>query len=271
LSVKDFYAVALLTLCAAPMARAGIVYQNDFETDTNGFSATSTTVLATDASGFSNPANTSTYLGQFNNGPVTLTLNGLNVGSTYNLAFDLFIGRSWDGNATLDGDGTQNVGPDHWSLTATGTNTATFVDTTFMALVKTDDSANPSGGILNDYTQNYSDSNPIGPGIYGQFEGADVVYTGGNVAGHWHDRYGIFYFGHGVGNPNPTFVATASTVVLSFAGSGLQDISDEFWAIDSVVLSTPDAAVPEPATLTIWGLGALGCAVAACGRKRQAA
>jgi hypothetical protein len=30
-------------------------------------------------------------------------------------------------------------------------------------------------------------------------------------------------------------------------------------------------AVPEPATLTIWGLGAIGCALAAYRRKKSAA
>ena len=260
MSTKVYCVVALLALLASPVARASILYQNDFESNTNGFNSTSTTVLATDNGGFSS-ANTSTYLGQFTNSAITLTLNGLDVGSTYNLSFDLFIGRSWDGNATFDLT-TPNVGPDHWSLTATGTVTATFIDTTFMALVPTDN-------VLNDYTQNYSDSNPIGPGANGQFAGADVVYTAGNVQGDWHNRYGIFYFGHGVGNPNPSFIANSSTVVLSFSGSNLQDVSDEFWAIDNVILSSQVSAVPEPGTMTIWCLGAMCCAFAARRRKNH--
>ena len=255
--------VALLALFFAAEAPAAIIYQNDFESNTNGFNSTSTTVLPTDNGGFSSP-NTSTYLGQFNNPTITLTLNGLNVGATYNLSFDLFIGRSWDGNADFDFDGTPNVGPDHWSLTATGTNTATFIDTTFMALVPTDN-------VLNNYTQNYSDSNPIGPGANGQFAGADVVFTAGNVPGDWHNRYGIFYFGHGAGNPNPSFVADSSTVLLSFTGSNLQDINDEFWAIDNVRVDSEElVAVPEPAAITIWSVGAFGCAIAAYRRKRIA-
>lgn len=38
-----------------------------------------------------------------------------------------------------------------------------------------------------------------------------------------------------------------------------------------LTLSDPNAAVPEPATLTMWGLGALGCAVAAYRRRRMKA
>lgn len=42
------------------------------------------------------------------------------------------------------------------------------------------------------------------------------------------------------------------------------------FAGENVVLGH-DAAVPEPATMTIWGLGALGCAAAAYRRKRKLA
>lgn len=39
---------------------------------------------------------------------------------------------------------------------------------------------------------------------------------------------------------------------------------------DITVNETVDAAVPEPATMTLWGLGALGCAAAAYRRRRLA-
>jgi hypothetical protein len=46
------------------------------------------------------------------------------------------------------------------------------------------------------------------------------------------------------------------------------DGSFQALVIDSIETQDVEAAVPEPATLTIWGLGALGCMVAAYGRKR---
>lgn len=233
--------LGLLSLTALP-ASAQLVYSNDFETNTNGFSSSSTTTLPTTNAGFGSTPS-STYLGQFSNDTVTLSLTGLTTGTTYTVGFDLFIGASWDGNA-----GT--VGPDNWSLTAGVT---PLVQTTF---------GNVSGSV-----QNYSDTNPIGPGSNPRLTGADVA----NPAGLF-DSYGIYYFSRGAGNPNLTFLATGATETLTFAGSNLQGVSDEFWAIDNVTVTgaAPTAGViPEPGTVALLASGLLPIAgtVLRCRRR----
>jgi len=47
--------------------------------------------------------------------------------------------------------------------------------------------------------------------------------------------------------------------------SGQTTISDN-WLFNAA----PMAAVPEPASLTVWGLGALGCAIGAYRRRKSA-
>ncbi|MDX2035536.1 MAG: hypothetical protein SFX72_02705 [Isosphaeraceae bacterium] len=201
-------------------ALAGTVYSNDFETNTNGFSSASTTVLPTDAGGFSSAQN-SRMLGRFANDTVTLSLSGLIPGIVHTVAFDLFIGASWDGNDT-------SFGPDRWQLTVAGID---LVDATF---------ANLSGS-----TQSYSDATPTGPGTHAASTGADVVFVAGLSV---FDRYSIYSFSKGARNPVLTFTPLASTASLSFEGSSLQAVGDEFWAIDNVEITTA-TVVPEPSTL----------------------
>lgn len=107
----------------------------------------------------------------------------------------------------------------------------------------------PGEASLSSYKQSYSDSTPIGgAGEFDVLTGADVMYDGGAYT----NRYGIYYFGHGAGNPTLSFIATGSSATLSFAGSGLQDVSDEFWAVDNVMVTT---AVPTPEIWVSLGLG----------------
>lgn len=239
-------------------ALASVVYSNNFETNTAGFSAGAQVAQPTDGSPFSSPTMTSMFLGEFGgNSSTVLSLPGLTSGQTYTLEFDLFIGRSWDGNAINDVSPSV-VGPDQWRLTGTGITGGTLVDTTFNNL-------NPSDGRLDNYTQNYSDSNPIGPGTFPSFTGADIMYN--NASLHWYTRYAIYYFSHGSGNPVLSFTATGTSVSLTFAGIGLQDSSDEFWALDNVVVSSQVANVPEPDSMLLSSVGVAICAFSRLRRK----
>ena len=226
---RSFSLMAGCLLLAIPTtATAQVVYSNDFETSTTGFSSSSTDTLPTTSGGFASTP-TSTFLGRFASGTVDLSLTGLTVGRQYRVGFDLFIGASWDGNSTA-------FGPDNWRLGVTGN--SDLVNTTFINLV-------PADGALNDFTQNYSDSNPVGPGSNARFAGADVSFAGSSI----NDRYAIYKFSNGGGNPDLTFTATNANTTITFAGVGLQDTGDEFWAIDNVIVSGISA--PEPSAFVL--------------------
>lgn len=233
-----------------------IVYSNDFESDTDGFEAGGTitalsrTILPTDSAGLGS-ANQSNWLGRVGfNVPksrvtadsVTLEVSGLQVGETYDLDFDLFVGGSWDGSAS-------SVGPDSWRVAVDGT---LLVNTTFT-----------NGNFGQEYTdfspQKYSDTTFLGfdgPN-FGKFTGAEHFFTTGGQL--YSQHYGIYHFGHGAGNPLLEFVATSGSASIEFARFGnTGDSSDEYWAIDNIVVST--VGVPEPGTLGLLALGTfLGC------------
>ena len=245
--MNNFNKVTALALGAvAHLATAHadvIVYSNDFETNTNGFSTSGTTLLPTDNGGYSS-SNQSTYLGKFaGNDSTDLTLTGLTPGQSYTVKFDLFIGNSWDGNST-------NYGPDNFSLKVGST---ALVNATFQNLYSGEAS-------LTSFEQTYSDNTPLGDGgNFATLTGADVMFDGGAYT----NRYGIYYFGHGAGNPVLTFTAGSASETLSFAGAGLQDVGDEFWAIDNVEVSTP---VPTP---EIWFSLTVGLGLLAVSRRSR--
>jgi hypothetical protein len=234
-------------------AQAGVVYSNDFEhpaTAFNGFSAggtlsstLTTAQLPSDSAGIHSPTQ-STWLGRLGENigksasvgeSVTLQLNGLSIGATYTVAFDLFIGASWDGSASAP------WGVDSWSLHAqSGANSTPLVDATF---------SNCGLNICGAYSpQTYSIATPLG-GLNGQQfgvqTGAAAAYDNGGP-GHYSEDYAIYYFSHG-GGPTLSFVAAAGTATLVFARglSGSGDSADEFWALDNVRVTSP---VPLPAT-----------------------
>ncbi|MBY0589642.1 hypothetical protein K2X85_20915 [bacterium] len=231
---------------------ASPIYSNDFETDALGFSAggvlpaLTRTSLPTDGGGLAS-ANQSTWLGRIGENVakstnskeiVNLTVTGLTPGVQYVVAFDLLVGRSWDGAAEF-------YGTDAWYFSIDGSR---LIDTMF---------SNGDQGL--DYgaysPQRYSDtnfSNPNGPDV-SAFTGAEFFRKeGSGYVGY----YGIYYFSHGAGNPVLTFTATGTSAALEWArfsgGTNFGDSSDEYWALDNVQVS----AVPETSSwlLTMAGL-----------------
>jgi hypothetical protein len=101
-------------------------------------------------------------------------------------------------------------------------------------------------------------------GYYDPFTGADVAYTDSDTSDIY-SRYSIYYFGHGAGNPVPSFVAASSAVSLIFAGAGLQEAGDEFWALDNVRVS-----LPEPDGLALFAAGLAPLAGSAIRRGKRA-
>ena len=266
-------AVLVLTL-AASHAAAAQVYSNNFESagsENNNLSASGTlTTLSrfsrpTDGGGLGS-ANQSMWLGALGSGvakgsgpeTVTLSLSGLTAGSTYNVAFDLLIGSSWDGSAGY-------YGPDRWSFSAVGSSSTTkLIDATFS-------NCGLSNELCGAYSpQSYSDATPLaGPsGVFAAETGADYFW---DYSYDYSQDYGIYYFGHGTGNPMLSFIADGSTQSLVFQREvGPGDSDDEYWALDNIVVTGDVAApvaTPEPASIALLATGLVG--IGAWSRRRR--
>jgi hypothetical protein len=226
--MKNKISLALVAgLVLAGSAQAQIVYSNDFEATTGGFTAGS---LVSHPNTADPSGAASQFLGLFSdNSSTSLTLSGLVPGDLYNLTLDLLVKGSWDGNDS-------SVGPDVWRVTADG---GILAETTF---------SNVSGS-----DQSFSSNGYIGMASYAP--GTDAEFSNADVYGIF-DGYALYKF-DGVSNPQLEFTAASDTVTLDFAGHNLQGVPDESWAIDNVVVSGRGNAIPEPGTLALVGLGAL--------------
>jgi hypothetical protein len=245
--------VAAGWLAAPTPAVAQVVFQNDFETDTAGFSAGGSLSALTRVelpidSGGPASSNTSMWLGKLGDGVaksgasdeiVTLALSDLTPGQDYLVAFDLLVGASWDGAAG-------GYGPDSWRFAVDGTR---LVDTIF---------SNGEAGVnVGAYSpQRYTDTSftsPSGPDVP-RFTGADASYSA-NQGGNYGGDYGIYYFGHGAGNPVLGFTALEPTAILEFARYGnTSDSSDEYWALDNVSVTVDEPEGPALAEASFFAL-----------------
>jgi hypothetical protein len=240
------FATMFLLFALPRVATAEVIFSNDFESNTSGFSnggvlpSLTRTSLPTDGGGLGSP-NQSMWLGRLGEGVgkstanqeiVNLTVSGLTPGVTYTVVFDLLIGRSWDGAAG-------GYGTDAWYFSVDGTR---LVDTMF---------SNGNQGV--DYgaysPQRYTDANyanPNGPDVPA-FTGAEFSRREGPG---YNGYYGIYYFSHGTGNPMLTFTAGGTSAALQWArysgGANFGDSGDEYWALDNVEVARP---VPEPSSL----------------------
>jgi hypothetical protein len=153
---------------------------------------------------------------------ITLTLSGLPAHRSAEVKFDLYVLKSWDGNSAA-------YGPDRWSLSVAGG--PTLLDTTFSNNPKTS-----TDGSFQNYPVVNSDP----------WTGAAAVGTLG------YDSFfkdSIYHFDY-------TFDHSDSTLTLNFHSSLFEGkgTADESWGLDNVQVNV----VPEPSSLLLIGLAALG-------------
>ena len=203
---------AAVLLCDPGTAIGGVVYSNDFEGVVGSqWSHSTTSVTPRGARGF---------LGEFVNDTVRLTLNGLAPHAEATVSVELFILKTWDGNAT---------GGDVWNLSVAGGQV--LLNTTFSQHV-------------NSFRQAYPDWYPGGD--HPRRTGADEINT---LGGYSHGD-SVYYLSF-------TFPHTSNALEFAFSANGLEPDGNETWGLDNIVVST---IVPEPTTLTLATLGLISFA-----------
>ena len=150
------------------------------------------------------------FLGQFGNDSVTLSLSNLPSHIKVRLTFDLYVIRTWDG------DDVNGYGLDLWSLKFN--DDTKLIETTF---------CNHEGSPTN--TQSYPDNYPGSgmPPLTGAAETFSLGYTFTIGDGSTINEDSVY-------NMSFTITDSNQSISFNFAGSGLQDLTDESWGLDNV-------------------------------------
>lgn len=162
------------------------------------------------------------FLGPLSNQEVRLALGALPTHNALQVAFELFVIGSWDGN------GTPRYGPDVFDLSVL--NGPTLLHTTFY---------NPTTELRDAPLQAYPADYPLGSnrGYTGASErGALGLYTDEN--GGVRDAVYRLAF---------TFTHRSDAVVIRFSASGLEALDNESWALANVRVTAQVLGAPAPA------------------------
>ena len=189
-----FLAFAACCILSASPAVAQ-TYFNDFEGVVGSeWSNTSTDIT---------PVGARTFLGQFGNQTVSLTLASVPA-CNVTVSFELFIIKTWDGHVDTGGWG----GPDVWDLSVGGG--PTLLNTTFAT--------------HSPRKQAYPDTYPGGLGLppyHPHNTGAAEVGTLGFTTVYDDAVYNLSF----------TFAHAGGPLVLNFSATGLQGVGDESWGL----------------------------------------
>ena len=210
----------------ATASQAVVVYANDFQLAAGNEWSHATLQSAPTPYAFGSRS----FLGEFGNDTVSLSLSGLAPHNALTLSFDLYLIRTWDGSSS----GTAfDFGNDSFKV-AVG-NGPVLLDKTFS-------NGNPAG-------------QSFGPAaINPQFTGAAETYSLGYVVPDsilakpqvMDSVYKLSY----------SFAHTTDQLTLDFSGYGLQAMGDESWGLDNVQVSM----VPEADVAPMLALGMLALA-----------
>ncbi len=167
------------------------------------------------------PIGSRRFLGQFGNDTVSLRLTNLPPHTNVTVSLDLFIIRTWDGNAVTPD------GPDLWKLSVAGG--PALVHSTFLNGPYYD---RPPG--TQSFPGNYPNCDyPCGTGA-----------TEHNTLGFTWPEIGVV---DSVYNLVCTFPHTSNEVVLDFSGQVLEGLHNESWGLDNV-----SVALGLPPTNTVY-------------------
>lgn len=171
------------------------------------------------------PFGARTFLGEFGNETVSLTLSGLSAHKSLALEFDLYLIRSWDGSSS----GTAfDYGNDAFKVSL-GDGTV-LLDETFSNGNPADQSYGPLP--LNPYHTGASETYSLGFKFYDGIQQTSQVMD---------SVYRLSF----------AFASNSDLLTLNFTGHGLQGLADESWGLDNVRVS----AVPEASSAALMGLG----------------
>lgn len=208
-----------------PIAVASLFILNSFSVSgqvvyTNGFTAGAGAEWSLRSTSVT-PVGGRRFLGEFGSQNAALTVTNLPPHAEITVSFDLFIIRTWDGI------GDSDSGAETWSLSVSGEPSllrASFLNTFFINKNSGQSYPDAPGTVLHDGRTGAVENNTLGYSWNGR--PLDSVY---------HLTF--------------TFPHTVSSLVLNFAGTGLQEIGDESWGLDNVAVYVG----PTPPTIT-YGL-----------------
>lgn len=214
--MRCIWAVAAISLLMA-WPSAAQTYFNDFEDLLDPL--TEWSLPLTDIT----PVGTRTFLGRFGSDTANLTLPFVPA-CNVTVSFNLFIIQSWDGHGDFDGA----TGPDVWQLAVK--DGPTLLLTTFATHAPR----------LQAYPNWYIAQGD--PPLYAPHTGAAEV-----------DTLGYPDYGDAVYYMSFTFPHTGGELVLRFSGSNLQEIGDESWGLDNVLVNCPpDCSNAAPSIAALW-------------------